>query len=106
MLWGKISLPFLAFLQATALVVYIGFVSLFFVYGEGWFGRIDNLLGPILLLLLFIISAVISASLFLGKAGILFWEKKYRESFTLLFWTTAWSLFYLVGLVLILVLVK
>lgn len=49
---------------------------------------------PIIMLILFIMSAVISALLVLGKAGILFWDKKYKESFTLLGWTIGWGFFY------------
>lgn len=59
-------------------------------------------MAPIIMLLLFIISAVISSILVLGKAGILFWEKKYSEAFTLLGWTVGWGIFYLILLIVIL----
>lgn len=94
----KVSLPFLAFLQATALVVYVGLVATIFSNGEALFGKLDNYLGPVLFLLIFIVSAVISATIFLGRAGFLFWEKHYRESFTLLGWTVSWGLFYIIGI--------
>ena len=60
------------------------------------FGPIAGFFGPIAFLLLFIISAIISGLLVLGRAGFLFWEKRYRESFTLLGWTLGWAVFYLI----------
>ncbi|MFH1832771.1 MAG: hypothetical protein ABH816_01200 [Candidatus Levyibacteriota bacterium] len=102
----KLSLPFLAFLQATGLVVYIGLVSLIFIYGNQMFGKVDNYLGPILLLLIFVFSAVISALLVLGRAGFLFWEKRYKEAFPLLFWTMGWIGIYLVLVFILLIVIK
>ncbi|HLB51797.1 hypothetical protein A3F07_04660 [candidate division WWE3 bacterium RIFCSPHIGHO2_12_FULL_38_15] len=58
-------------------------------------GPAASFYAPIIILLLFIISAVISAILVLGRAGILFWEKRYKESFTLLGWTIGWGILYL-----------
>ena len=94
----NLSLPFLAFLQATGLVVYISLVSQFFMHGEKWFGRMDHLFGPILMLLIFVLSATISALLVLGRSGYLFWGKKYKESFTLLSWTIGWGIFYIAAI--------
>jgi len=57
---------------------------------------------PIIMLLLFIISAVISALLVLGRSGILFWERRYKESFTLLGWTIVWGILYLLLFIVVL----
>jgi len=96
-MFKKCSLQFLAFLQATGLVLYIAAIDLFIVTaGDRLNSNVPSFYGPILFLLLFIISAVISASLVLGKTGILFWEKKYKESFTLLGWTVGWCILYFV----------
>lgn len=92
----KFSPPFLAFLQASGLVVYIILISFFFNFVTPAFrNEVAEFYAPILMLLLFVISAVISAALFLGHAGVLFWEKKYREAFTLIGWTAGWGLLYL-----------
>lgn len=101
-MYKKLSAPFLGFLQATGLVVYIGMVAYFFTLGP-LFSKADTIefYGPILALLLFILSAVISALLVLGRAGVLFWNKNYREAFTLLGWTLGWGFFYFVGLILL-----
>ncbi|MCL5970710.1 MAG: hypothetical protein M1450_04390 [Patescibacteria group bacterium] len=98
----KFSLPFLAFLQATGLTIYIGLVALFMFNAERLFGSKIGVLGPILFLLLFIISATISGLIVLARPGFLFWEKRYKESFTLLGWTVGWLLLYFIIILLIL----
>ncbi len=96
----KSSLPFLGFLQASGLLVYILLIAWFVSFAGMRLGNVNGLFyGPVVMLLLFIISAVVSALLVLGKAGILFWDKKYKESFTLLGWTLGWCLFYLISLI-------
>lgn len=91
----KLSLPFIGFLQASGLTVYVILVSLFFNLFPNSFDKgVIAFYAPVIMLLLFIMSAVISALLVLGKAGVLFWEKKYKESFTLLGYTVLWILFY------------
>jgi hypothetical protein len=98
----KYSYPFIGFIQATGLVIYIGLIDFFITtIGNKFNSSVANFYAPILMLLLFTISAVISASLVLGKAGILFWNKKYKESFTLLGWTVGWSVFYFMFFVMV-----
>ncbi len=92
----NLSLPFLAFLQATGLLVYITLVSLFMINANKIFGPIGNFLGPMAFLLLFVVSAMISGFLVLGRAGFLFWEKKYKEAFALVGWTLAFCISYLI----------
>jgi hypothetical protein len=101
----KPSLPFLGFLQATGLIVYVGFISWFLTLLGNRVGNNqgNNFYVPIIFLLIFIISAVISALLFLGRAGYLFWEKHYKESFTLLGWTIGWVVLYFTVLVTVIV---
>ena len=92
----KMSAPFIAFLQASGLVAYLIIISTFFNFMGSNF---DQNAGPyfsvIIMLLLFVMSAVISALLILGRSGFLFWEKRYKESFTLIAWTVGWGIFYL-----------
>jgi hypothetical protein len=98
----KLSLPFLAFLQTTGLVIYITLVTLFFtVLIPGEDSPNMGFYAPIIMLLVFVMSAVLSAVMILGRAGILFWEKRYKESFTLLAWTVGWGMLYLGAIVLI-----
>lgn len=99
----KLSLPFLAFLQSTALLVYVSFVASIMLNGDKIFGKKMSIFGPVMFLLLFVFSAVFSSLLFLGRAGYLFWEKRYKESFTLICWNLLWSFFYLTVLFVVLV---
>ncbi len=100
---SKFSIPFLAFLQASALVTYIILISFFFNFVTPLFQKeTTEFYAPIIMLLLFVFSALISGVMILGRAGILFWEKKYKESFILLGWTTVWGLFYFVMMLLLL----
>jgi len=102
-MFKNISKQFQGFLQASGLVTYILIVSIFLNNIDNIFhNNIGEYMAPILMLLLFIISAVISASLVLGKAGVLFWEKKYSEAFSLLGWTMGWGVFYFLLLLTIL----
>jgi len=55
---------------------------------------LSEFFAPLIMLLLFILSAVISATLVLGRAAILFWEKNYKESFKLIFWDIVWGFTY------------
>ena len=94
----KPSLTFLGFLQASGLVVYLILLTLFFTF----VGPIldtgkpaADFYIPIVMLLIFVMSAVISATLILGKACMLFWEKNYKKAFKLLAHTILWILFYL-----------
>lgn len=105
-MFKNLSKPFQGFLQASGLVTYILIISVFLNNVDSIFHKdTAEYMAPILILLLFIISAVISSSLVLGRAGILFWEKKYSEAFTLLAWTMGWGIFYFLLLLTVLYLV-
>jgi heme O synthase-like polyprenyltransferase len=76
----KLSLGFIAFLQALGLLLYCSLIGWFFFRANSFFGPVNTFLGPTVLLLIFIISAVICALIFLGYPFILFWEKKQTRS--------------------------
>lgn len=97
------SFPFIAFLQASGLVTYIIILSTVLTNVTRLFKNdTGEFYAPIIMLLVFIFSAVISASLVLGRAGVLFWDKKYKESFKLVAWTLSWIAFYLLLFVVLL----
>jgi len=66
--------------------------------GDRLFGNQDTFFGPLAVLLLLVISAAISGTLVFGKAAVLFWEKKYKECFTLVGWTLGWAVFFLLSI--------
>lgn len=103
-MFKKFSPPFLGFLQTTGLVVYIILIATFFtLVTPAMHSTAEQFYAPIMMLLLFVVSAVISAILVLGRAGVLFWDRKYKEAFTLIGWTVGWGMFYFLLIVLYLV---
>lgn len=93
---NNLSIKTLAFLQATGLLAYISLIALFFKFANRIFGNGENFSIPILMLTLFVFSALVCSSIVLGRFVYLFWEKRYREAFTLLAWTAGWIFIYLI----------
>lgn len=94
MLKGR-TVQFIAFLQATGFVVYLILISFFFNFVTPSFNNgTAEFYAPIIMLLLFVLSAVISALLILGRSAVLFLNKDYRQSFELLGWTLVWGIAY------------
>jgi len=78
-------------------------VGLLFWRGEVWFGPLFSFLGPALFLTLFVASALICALLVLGYPLILFWERKQTtKALKLVAYTTAWLVFFIFLIILIL----
>ena len=92
----KWLLGLIAFGQALGLAIYCSLVGLLFWRGNQWFGRIPNYWGPLLFLILFVTSALISALLVLGYPIILFWKKKQvMKALRLVAYTTCWLVFFI-----------
>ncbi len=92
----KLSLSFIAFLQALGLVLYCSLVGLLMWQGENIFGPPYTFLGPAMFLVLFVASALISALLILGYPFILFWEKKQLvKALKLVVYTIAWLILFI-----------
>jgi len=99
----RLSLSFIAFLQAVGLIIYCSLIGLLFWRGNQWFGPIQGFSGPVLFLVLFVASALISALLVLGYPFILFWEKKQTtKALRLVLCTTTWLFFFTLLILLIL----
>ncbi len=97
----KLSLSFIAFLQALGLVIYCSLIGLLMWQGETLFGPPYTFVGPSMFLVLFVVSALISALLILGYPFILFWEKKQTiKALKLVVCTIGWLVFF-VGLFLL-----
>jgi len=72
----KYNLVIIGFFQATGLAIYCCLVSFILWNGNNWFGKINDFRGPLIFLMLFVTSALISGLLVLGYPIILFWQKK------------------------------
>jgi len=93
----KLSLPFIAFLQAFGLVLYCSLAGLLFWQGNTWFGPMNNPLGPVLMLSLLVVSVLICALIAGGYPFLLFWNKKNtKEALTIVAYTAGWLLLFVV----------
>ena len=54
----------------------------------------NDFVAPVLFLLIFITSAVISGLIVLWTPGYLFWERNYKKSIDILAWTVSFSIIY------------
>ena len=85
----------ISFLNSLGTLAYVGTVSWFIVNGDKIFGKMSGYLAPVAFLLLFMISAVITGILVLGKPALLFYEGNKKEAIRLLLLTLGWLAFYL-----------
>lgn len=103
---NRVSLPFIAFLQAAGLVIYCCLVGIFFWRAERLVGPPYTFMGPALFLVLFVVSALIAALTVLGYSFFLFWEKKQTVgALRLVVQTISWLVFFVFLLLLFLIIV-
>lgn len=83
----KSKLIFWAVADSLGIFVYVSLVSFVMFNGEKLFGKIDNFTGPLMILLLFVVSAVITAALFLGRPAWLYFNGLKEQGMKLFFYT-------------------
>ena len=66
----------------------------------------NDFVAPVLFLLIFITSAVISGLIVLWTPGYLFWERNYKKSIDILAWTVSFSIMYFLVILSVLMLVS
>ena len=93
-----------SFLSAAGVFMYISLVAWFLFNGKGVFGEIESFLLPVMMLLLFVISACITGLLVLGKPIHLYLNGNKREAITLLVATLVWLILFLAAVVAVLLL--
>ena len=84
------KLIFISFLNAIGVAVYTTGVSFILRNGEKIFGKMDNFLGPVAFLLLFVLSAAITGILVFGRPVLLYFENRKTEAITMFFYTIGW----------------
>lgn len=78
----------LSILNSLGVLAYVSLVALFFNNAQRIFGgKADNFLAPVIMLTLFILSALITGSLVLGRPIMLYLDGQKKEGITLLFYT-------------------
>ena len=81
-----------ACINALLTALYIGLISSFLFYVPKYFeleGKPDTVFAPIMMLMLFVFSAAITATLVLGRPILWFLDGKKKEGISLLFYTLA-----------------
>ncbi|MDO8504872.1 MAG: hypothetical protein Q7S36_03400 [Candidatus Liptonbacteria bacterium] len=93
-----------ALLNAAGVFIYVFAVAWLMFNGSLIFGeREDNFLMPVVMLLLFVVSASITGFLVLGKPILLYLDGNKKEAFRLLFATLGWLIFFLIAVVAVLI---
>ncbi|TRZ81667.1 hypothetical protein D4R86_02335 [bacterium] len=90
--------------NAAGVFVYVSVVAWILFDGQVIFGKASGFLIPLLLLLLFIVSASVTGLLVLGKPIHLYLSGFKREAFRLLFATLEWLVIFLIAVVIVLLL--
>lgn len=97
----------LAAANSLGVLVYVFLLSLFMSNGSKIFGAEDNkLISPIIFILLFVFSALLTGFLILGKPLMLYIDGQKKEGIKLLFYTGACLFIFLVILAVVLFLLK
>jgi SNF family Na+-dependent transporter len=78
------------FLNAVGVTIYIVCVSFIMRNGEKIFGKMNNFLGSVAFLLLFVLSAAITGTLVFGRSVLLYLESRKDEAVKLFFYTIGW----------------
>ena len=80
--------------HSLGVLAYVSLLVLFLNNAQKLFGKNDNVMTDVIMLLIFILSALITGSLVLGRPIMFYLDGKKTEAVKLLFYTTA-SLFVL-----------
>ncbi len=94
---------FKSLINAVGAFVYITCVAWLMFNSHGFIDQSNSFLVPVFMLLLFVISAAITATLVLGKPMSLYLGGLKKEGFILLFCTLGWLIIFLLGTAAILI---
>ena len=83
------KLIFWAVIDSLGVLVYSSAIAFVMFNGEKLFGKADNFTGPLMILLLFVVSAVVTGALFLGRPIYLYLSGFKKEGIQLFFYTLA-----------------
>lgn len=104
----KYNPKIIALAQAVGLTVYVMLIALFFQGLQRWFGlQKDNpILAPMIFLLVFIISALISGSIMLAYPGMLFFKGKKKTALKIVLMSIGWLIVFLIAIIILYALLK
>lgn len=91
-------------ISAVGTFLYVAAVAWLGFNNQAIFGKTNNFLMPLFILLLFVISASVTGLLVLGRPIQLYLNGFKKEALVLLFSTLAWLILFLIGVVIVLLL--
>ena len=91
-----------SFIHAAGVFIYVSGVAWVLMNGKDLFGEASSFLVPLLILLLFVISASITGLLVLGKPILMYLNGKKKEAFVFLFATLGWLALFVVKVMIVL----
>lgn len=103
----KLSPAFIGFLQTAGFLGYIAIFGAIMINASALFGPLNNsgLLGPMLLLSLFVFSAIFCASVILAYPFYVFWEKKdFKTAVKIVANSVFWLFLFIIGAIICLIL--
>lgn len=77
-------------LNAVGTIAYVAIVASVMFNGERIFGEVDTIAIPVTLLLLFIVSAMVTSGLVLGKPVLMYLDGQKKEAVQMLIYTVGW----------------
>lgn len=95
-----------SFINALLTLVYIIAVATLMQNGNRLFGQTDTFMTPVLVLLLFTLSAIVVGGLVLGKPLMLYLDGKKKEGVALFLQTAGWMVGFTVIVLVLAVLIK
>jgi hypothetical protein len=79
-----------SFWNALGTVAYVAVVATLMSNGEKIFGQMSDILGPLIVLTLFVLSAAVTSSLVLGKPILMYLNNQKSEAVRLFIYTLGW----------------
>lgn len=94
------------FVNVAGVAVYVSLVSLLMRYAGTIVDKVNNYIGPVLFLLLFVLSAAVTGGLVLGRPILLYIDGQKSDGVKLFLYTLGWLFVFIVGLLVGLILLN
>ena len=97
----KKTLCLISLLQSLGLVSYISLISIIFWKGNDWFPKMNNYFGPLIMLTIFTVSALICALIALSFPFVLWQKGKTKDALKVISYTALWLVSFVIVLLLL-----
>ena len=94
------SLYHVSFFQSLGLISYIALVAILFWKGNQWIPNMHEYVGPLIVLTIFAVSALVCALITLSYPFILWQKGKMKDAMKVIFYTVMWTIGFIVILLL------